>query len=56
MKSNTNHKNDMNKNQVLLAVVLGLTTVLIGAFGAHGLKSVLMMNEKLEVFKFFVFN
>lgn len=41
----------MNKNTLVLAAVLGLLTVAIGAFGAHGLKDILVANGKVAVFE-----
>ena len=40
----------MNKRILILATVLGLTSVIIGAFGAHGLKEVLN-TEQLQTFE-----
>ena len=40
----------MNKRILILATVLGLTSVIIGAFGAHGLKEVLDA-EQLQTFE-----
>ncbi|WP_304142796.1 DUF423 domain-containing protein [Mesoflavibacter zeaxanthinifaciens] len=40
----------MNKRIFILATVLGLTSVIIGAFGAHGLKEVLN-TEQLQTFE-----
>ena len=40
----------MNKRIFILATVLGLTSVIIGAFGAHGLKEVLDA-EQLQTFE-----
>lgn len=40
----------MNKRILILAAVLGLTSVIIGAFGAHGLKEVLN-TEQLQTFE-----
>lgn len=40
------------KNKTLLAgAVFGFLTVAIGAFGAHGLKELLIANERLETFE-----
>ena len=40
----------MNKRILVLASILGLTSVIIGAFGAHGLKEVLDA-EQLQTFE-----
>ena len=40
----------MNKKILILATFLGLTSVIIGAFGAHGLKEVLDA-EQLQTFE-----
>lgn len=40
----------MNKRILILASFLGLTSVIIGAFGAHGLKEVLDV-EQLQTFE-----
>jgi len=40
----------MNKRVLILASILGLTGVMIGAFGAHGLKEVLN-EEQLQTFE-----
>lgn len=40
----------MNKRILILATFLGLTSVIIGAFGAHGLKEVLDA-EQLQTFE-----
>lgn len=40
----------MNKRILVLASILGLTSVIIGAFGAHGLKEVLNA-EQLQTFE-----
>lgn len=40
----------MNKRILILASILGLTSVIIGAFGAHGLKEVLDA-EQLQTFE-----
>ena len=40
----------MNKRILILASFLGLTSVIIGAFGAHGLKEVLN-TEQLQTFE-----
>ena len=41
----------MNKRALLIGAILGLLSVLIGAFGAHGLKETLTQNGKLDVFE-----
>ncbi|WP_109829696.1 DUF423 domain-containing protein [Reichenbachiella versicolor] len=41
----------MNRRYLAIAAILGALTVIIGAFGAHGLKSILIENGKLEVFE-----
>lgn len=41
----------MNKRALLIGTIFGLLSVLIGAFGAHGLKEVLLANDKLDVFE-----
>ncbi len=40
----------MNKRILILAAILGLTSVIIGAFGAHGLKQVLNVDQ-LQTFE-----
>ncbi|MDA0177669.1 DUF423 domain-containing protein [Mesoflavibacter profundi] len=40
----------MNKRILILAAILGLTSVIIGAFGAHGLKQVLNADQ-LQTFE-----
>lgn len=40
----------MNRKILILASVLGLTAVILGAFGAHGLKEVIG-NESLKTFE-----
>ncbi|MEP2025247.1 MAG: DUF423 domain-containing protein [Reichenbachiella sp.] len=41
----------MNRNALLLGAGLGMLSVMIGAFGAHGLKDILIANERVEVFE-----
>ncbi|MEP3390288.1 MAG: DUF423 domain-containing protein [Reichenbachiella sp.] len=41
----------MHKNGLLIGAVLGLLSVVIGAFGAHGLKDILEENGRLDVFE-----
>jgi len=41
----------MNKSTLGLGISISLLTVVIGAFGAHGLKSILLENETLDVFE-----
>ncbi len=38
-------------NPIRIAAVFGATGVALGAFGAHGLKSILAANESLEVWR-----
>ena len=40
----------MNKKIVILASVLGMTSVILGAFGAHGLKSLISL-ESIQSFE-----
>lgn len=40
----------MNKNILLAGSILGLLTVVIGAFGAHALEAILNQNERVETF------
>tara|TARA_Y100001978_G_scaffold160457_1_gene146552 strand:- start:1558 stop:1920 length:363 start_codon:yes stop_codon:yes gene_type:complete len=35
---------------LIIGSILGLLSVLLGAFGAHGLKGILLKNETLEIF------
>ncbi len=41
----------MHKNGLLMGAVLGMLSVIIGAFGAHGLKDILVENGRLDVFE-----
>lgn len=41
----------MNKKALLTGASLGLLTVAVGAFGAHGLKPLLQANGRLAVFE-----
>lgn len=41
----------MNKTALLIGSILGMLTVAIGAFGAHGLKDILLSNGRLDVFE-----
>lgn len=41
----------MKKNILILAGILGMLSVGIGAFGAHGLKQILIENGRLETFE-----
>ena len=41
----------MKKNVLITAGILGMFTVAIGAFGAHGLKDLLIANERVETFE-----
>ena len=41
----------MNKTALLAGALLGILAVAIGAFGAHGLKELLITNGRLDVFE-----
>ncbi|WP_420580928.1 DUF423 domain-containing protein [Reichenbachiella sp.] len=41
----------MHKKSLLIGAIFGLTSVAIGAFGAHGLKDLLEANDWLDVFE-----
>ena len=41
----------MQKTILIIAAVLGAVSVGIGAFGAHGLKGILLINERLDTFE-----
>ena len=41
----------MNKNILLAGSILGLLTVVIGAFGAHALEVILKQNGRVETFE-----
>ncbi|UII32623.1 DUF423 domain-containing protein [Fulvivirga ulvae] len=41
----------MNRNILILAGILGALSVAIGAFGAHGLKPLLIDNGRVETFE-----
>lgn len=41
----------MDKKALLMGSLLGLMAVMIGAFGAHGLKELLEINDRLAVFE-----
>ena len=45
----------MSKNTLLVSFILGAIGVLIGAFGAHALKAILLENSMTETFKTGVF-
>jgi uncharacterized membrane protein YgdD (TMEM256/DUF423 family) len=41
----------MQKTILIIAAILGAVSVGIGAFGAHGLKATLLVNERLDTFE-----
>lgn len=41
----------MQKTILIIAAILGALSVGIGAFGAHGLKAALLVNERLDTFE-----
>ena len=41
----------MNSNYIKLAALLGAAAVAIGAFGAHGLESILEANQRADTFE-----
>ncbi|SMD32513.1 Uncharacterized membrane protein YgdD, TMEM256/DUF423 family [Reichenbachiella faecimaris] len=41
----------MNKNALVSGAVLGLLSVMIGAFGAHALKDILLTNGRMDVYE-----
>lgn len=41
----------MNSNYIKLAALIGAAAVAIGAFGAHGLESILEANQKIDTFE-----
>lgn len=41
----------MDKKALVVGSIFGLLTVIIGAFGAHALKELLLANDRLEVFE-----
>tara|TARA_B100000902_G_scaffold236154_1_gene223755 strand:+ start:810 stop:1226 length:417 start_codon:yes stop_codon:yes gene_type:complete len=41
----------VKKNILLTAVILGLFSVLIGAFGAHALQDYLVLNQRVDTFE-----
>ncbi|TAG53882.1 MAG: DUF423 domain-containing protein [Cytophagales bacterium] len=41
----------MNKNWFLVGCILMALTVALGAFGAHGLKNVLVANQRMDTFE-----
>jgi uncharacterized membrane protein YgdD (TMEM256/DUF423 family) len=41
----------MQKTILLIAALLGALSVGIGAFGAHGLKAILLANDRLDTFE-----
>lgn len=41
----------MHRKSILIGAILGMLSVAIGAFGAHGLKDLLESNGRLEVFE-----
>lgn len=41
----------MNKTALLAGALLGMLVVAIGAFGAHGLREILITNGRLDVFE-----
>ncbi|WP_422359593.1 DUF423 domain-containing protein [Reichenbachiella sp.] len=41
----------MHKKSILIGAILGMLSVVIGAFGAHGLKDTLVSNGRLDVFE-----